>query len=349
MDFGVLLSFPNVAARQVPAARFVESQVRLGMLAEELGYDHVWTAGHHGTDMYYPAQFPLLAAIAARTSRIRIGTYIVPLPLFHPLQVTEEAVTLDVLSNGRFEFGVGAGNFLSDFAAYGVSRRERASRMEEGLAIITGLWTQEEFSFEGEHWRIPPFSLNPRPVQEKPPLWCAATVPRAFDRAARFGCHLAGTGPFFEYYEERLRHYGHDPADYHKGILQFMFVADTDAQAWQAAAPALVHFVHYYKTKFDEHDDFAFFREQPGSYFGVDPLPESADELDKIRQLNFLGAPFGVGTPDDAVTSVEVAQGQGVTHLVLWMQLPGIDARHVEHSMRLFAKEVIPHFRASRS
>jgi alkanesulfonate monooxygenase SsuD/methylene tetrahydromethanopterin reductase-like flavin-dependent oxidoreductase (luciferase family) len=346
VEFVVYLSFPNIRPRRIPDARFFESQIELAVLAEELGYDRVWTAGHHGTEMYYPSQFLVLTAIAARTKRIRIGPSVIPLPLYHPLYVTEEAATLDVISDGRLDLGVGAGNFLSDFRAYGVSRSERATRMDEGLEIITGLWTQEEFSFEGKHWTIPPFTLNPRPVQKKPPLWCAATVPKAFDRAARFGCHLAGTGPFFDVYEERLRSHGHDPADFHKSILQFLFVAETREQAWEVAAPALLHFVHFYKQKLDEHDDFKFFREQPGGYFGVDPLPKSPADIDAIRQLNFLGAPFVVGTPDDAADSVVAAQQRGVTHLAMWTQLPGIDTRHVEQSLRLFAHEVMPRFRS---
>lgn len=345
MDFGIIFSFSNPKPRQIPPARLWESHLRQAVLAEELGFDHVWTAGHPDTEMYFPAQFPTLAAIAARTSRIRIGTYIVVVPLYHPLQIAEEAVTLDVISDGRFELGLGVGNFVNDFAAYGVSRSERASRMNEGLEIITGLWTQEEFSFEGKHWRFPPISLNPRPVQEKLPLWVAATVPAAFDRAARFGAHLAGTGPYFELYDEALRKYGRDPEDYYRGILQFMHLAETREQAWEEAAPSLVHWVHYYKRKFDAHDDLKFFREQPGGYFGVDPLPDSPDDIEQVKKLHFLGAPFGVGTPDDAIGWVKTAQEQRVTHLATFHQLAAMDARHAEHSMRLFAKEVMPAFR----
>ena len=231
MDFGIILSFANPKPWQVPAARLCEALVNQAVLAEELGYDHVWTAEHHGTDEYYPALFPLLAAMAARTKHIRLGTYIVILPLHHPLQVAEQAVTLDALSDGRFDLGVGQGNFVGDFEAFNIPRRERPSRMEEGLAIIKGLWEQETFSFEGKHFKIPSFSLRPRPVQTRPPLWAAATTEKAIERVARYGCHLAGTGAGFEYYKERLRYHGHDPQDRHTGTLRFVHVADKRSYA----------------------------------------------------------------------------------------------------------------------
>ncbi len=349
MNFGVTFGFANLKPGQIPSARLFKSQIDLAVLAEELGFDHIWTAGHPATDMYCPAQFPPLAAIAARTNRIRLGTYIVALPLYHPLQVTEEAVTLDVLSDGRFDLGVGAGNFLHEFEAYGVSRRERAGRMEEALTIIRGLWTEESFSFEGKYWRIPPFSLNLRPVQANPPLWCAATAEAAFDRAARHGCHLAGTATGFDYYESRLREHGHDPADFFKGMLQVVHLAEKTDEAWERAAPSILARVHRYKREFDAHDDFEVFRRQPGGYFGVDPLPDSVDDIDKIRRLHFLGAPFVVGSPEDVRRAVESAQDKGVTHLIMNMAPPRLDPRLTEHSMRLFAREVMPAFRKPRT
>jgi len=101
------------------------------VLAEELGYDHGWMTQHHGTTMHYPAPCPVLGAIAARTSRIRLGTYIIIMPIQHPLDVAENAAFLDVLCNGRFDLCLGLGNFNLDFDACGISSHERTSRMEE--------------------------------------------------------------------------------------------------------------------------------------------------------------------------------------------------------------------------
>lgn len=348
MDFGILLTFSNPQYR-IPVTRLVESQIAQAVLAEELGYDHVWTAGHHGTEMYFPAQFPVLAAVAAKTRRIRIGTYIVALPLNSPLDLAEQAATLDAISGGRFEFGLGAGIFTHDFEAHGVSRGERASRMEEGLTIIKGLWENETFSFEGKHHKLPPFRLNPRPVQSKPPLWvAAATGTVAFDRAARFGCHLAGTSGGLDYYNERLRAYGRDPKDFYRAVLQFAHVAETREEAWRQAAPAILSWLEYYKKQFDAHDQLAFLRKKSGSYFGVDPLPRS-DDLENVKRLHFLGSPFVVGDPEDAAGWVDKAAQSGATHLVMSMQFGSMAPELSERSIRVFAREVIPRYRHETS
>jgi alkanesulfonate monooxygenase SsuD/methylene tetrahydromethanopterin reductase-like flavin-dependent oxidoreductase (luciferase family) len=195
MDFGIALTFSNPGF-QFDVEQLAKSQIDQAVLADELGYNHVWTAQHHGTEMYFPAPFVTLATIAARTRRIRLGTYIVIMPIQHPLDVVENAATLDVLSGGRFDLGLGLGNFVLDFEAYGIPKSERGARMEESLSIIRGLWTQENFSFKGKYYTIPPFTLVPKPVQPRPPLWVAATAEKAFDRAARHECHLAGGSGF---------------------------------------------------------------------------------------------------------------------------------------------------------
>ncbi len=345
MHFGLIFYSGSPPGRPVPAGRQMAALLDQAVLAEELGYDHLWTAGHPATDAFYPAQFPLLAAMAARTRRIRIGTYIVALPLYHPLQVAEEAVTLDALSDGRFDLGLGVGNFVNDFAAYGVSRGERGSRMEEGLAIISGLWTQENFAFEGRHFRIPPMTLYPRPVQRALPLWVAATVPQAFDRAARYGAHLAGTGTGYDFYADCLRRHGRDPAQYRKGILEFYHLADTREEAWTQAEDAVHHFLEHYQARFSEHADFAGLKQAlGGTFFGVDPVPP-ATELRHAPVLHFLGSPIVVGAPDAAIRDVERARSLGVTDMVIQMDIAGMEPRLVERSMQLFAREVLPRFR----
>lgn len=347
MDFGIALTFSNPGSK-FPLRHFVDSQIDQAVLAEELGYDHVWMAQHHGTDMYFPTPFPILAAVAARTRRIRLGTYIVILPIQHPLDVAEQAVTLDMLSGGRFDLGLGLGNFILDFEAYGISRHERGSRMEESLAIIRGLWTQEKFSFQGKHYSLPPFTLNPRPIQASPPLWVAATAEKAFDRAARYQCHLAGgSGLGIEYYESRLRAYGHDPKDYYKSVLQLIHVAETREQAWKEAAPSVLAWLRYYKNRMDETGDLKNLGEQPGGYFGVDPLPHP-DDLESMQRLTFFGSPLLIGGPEDAIERIEQWKQRGFTHIVLGMQ-SAIEPELAEKSIRLFAKHVLPVFQKAQA
>ena len=343
MDFGVALTFSNPKNQFSPRHLF-DSQVKQAVLAEELGYDHIWMAQHHGTTMYYPAPFPVLGAIAAKTHRIRIGTYIIIMPIQHPLDVAENAAVLDVLSGGRFDLGLGLGNFNIDFDAYGISKRERASRMEESLAIIKGLWTQENFSFKGKHYNIAPITMNPRPVQKRPPLWVAATAEKAFDRAARYECHLAGGSGFgVEYYESRLRENGHDPKCFYKSILQLVHLAETREQAWKEAAPSVLEWLNYYQSELDLSGDLQHIANLPGGYFGVKPLPK-VDDLAAMQRLTFFGNPFLIGDAQDAINWVENSKQRGFTHCVLGMQ-SAIEPELAEKSIRIFAKDVLPHYR----
>jgi alkanesulfonate monooxygenase SsuD/methylene tetrahydromethanopterin reductase-like flavin-dependent oxidoreductase (luciferase family) len=344
MNFGLILTGENPQPWQVPSAQLYRSMLGQAVLAEELGYDSVWTAEHHGTDEYWPAQFPVLAAIAARTRRIRIGTYIVILPLYHPLQVAEEAATLDALSDGRFDLGIGQGYVVDEYAAFGIPRQERPSRMEEGLTIIRGVWEQESFSFEGRRFKIAPFSLRPRPVQPRLPIWVAGRTEKAVDRAARHGCHLAGAGSAaaVQLYDTCLRRHGHDPKDFYRATLRLVYLSDTRERAWEECAPHVLHRMKVYTEKLNEAGDDR--QIGTGGYFGVNPLPPP-EKLRMAQGLHFFGAPLIVGTPEDAIQEITRSREEaGITHLVMWMQIGGIDPRRAEYSMRLFAKEVIPHF-----
>jgi alkanesulfonate monooxygenase SsuD/methylene tetrahydromethanopterin reductase-like flavin-dependent oxidoreductase (luciferase family) len=342
MKFDLIMTGGNPPPFAVPAARFYQYTLELATLAERLGFNGIWTAEHHFSDGYFSQQVPVLAAISARTSRIRLGTYIVVLPLHHPIEVAEQASTLDALSNGRFELGLGQGYYVDEFAAFGIPHRQRPSRLAEGIEIIRGLWQHEQFGFEGQRFRFEPVSLRPRPTSPELPMWVAALAPDALERAARHGCHLAGAGSAeaIAYYEQCLRAHGRDPALYHKGTLRMVHLADTREQAWRNAA---VH-VHEILSTYNHKLHQAGVPAPPGGFFGVDPLPPPGALAD-AQDLHFYGAPMIIGTPDDAVRELErSAAAAPVTHQIMWMQIGGLDPRLTEHSMRLFAERVLPRF-----
>ncbi len=342
MKFDLILTGGNPPPQQIPAARFYQHTITLAALAEQLGYHGVWTAEHHFSDGYFSQQMLVLAAIAARTTRIRIGTYIVVLPLHHPIEVAEQAATLDAISDGRFDLGLGQGYYLDEFSAFEIPHKQRPSRLEEGLAIIRGLWQQDPFGFAGRRFKFEPISLRPRPTSRELPMWVAALAPDAIERAARYGCHLAGAGSaeVIAHYEQCLRAHGRNPTDYHKGTLRMVHIADTREQAWHNAAAHIHEILTTYNLKLHE----AGVPAPPGGFFGVDPLPPVA-ELAQAAGLHFYGAPMIVGTPEDAIRELaRSAAAAPVTHQIMWMQIGGLDPRLTEHSMRLFAEKVIPHF-----
>jgi alkanesulfonate monooxygenase SsuD/methylene tetrahydromethanopterin reductase-like flavin-dependent oxidoreductase (luciferase family) len=130
MDFGILLPFRNPSQWHQPITEVYDEHLQEAVLAEELGYDHVWTTEHHFyDDAWSPSLLPILSAIAQRTSRIRLGTFIIILPFHHPVRVAEDAATVDILSKGRLDLGVGQGYVVSEFESFGIPRSQRGGRV----------------------------------------------------------------------------------------------------------------------------------------------------------------------------------------------------------------------------
>jgi alkanesulfonate monooxygenase SsuD/methylene tetrahydromethanopterin reductase-like flavin-dependent oxidoreductase (luciferase family) len=184
--YGVFYDFRNPSGE--PWAR------RYGQLLEQLrwvdsstAFDDVSLTEHHFVDDgYSPSTMALAAAVATSTSRVRISTNIVQLPLHHPLRIAEDALTVDILSEGRFRLGLAGGYRQLEFDAFGVSTGERGSRMEEGVLIIRRAFSGAPFSFEGRHWRLPELTVTPGPVRPGgPEIWLGGTAAPAVDRAAR--------------------------------------------------------------------------------------------------------------------------------------------------------------------
>src|SRR6058998_256287 len=133
--------------------------------AEAAGFSSIWLGEHHNHPLLYPAPLIGLAAVASRTRTIRLGTGVLLLPLYHPLDVAEEAAMLDVISGGRLILGIGAGYAPEEFDAFGVSLKERGSRMDEAVPLIQRLWSEERVSHEGRHFRVTNATVAPRPIQ----------------------------------------------------------------------------------------------------------------------------------------------------------------------------------------
>jgi alkanesulfonate monooxygenase SsuD/methylene tetrahydromethanopterin reductase-like flavin-dependent oxidoreductase (luciferase family) len=171
--------------------------IELGAEAERAGFDGfflwdhiVFTDTGDGPPIADPWQ--VLAGVAVATSRIRLGTMITPVPRRRPWQLARQTATLDVLSGGRLILGVGIGSpAYGDFGIFGepTGDRERAERLDEGLAILDGLWTGEPFSYSGQHYTVDRVRFVPRPVQRpRIPVWVGGVLPaaRPIARAARW-------------------------------------------------------------------------------------------------------------------------------------------------------------------
>lgn len=162
--------------------------------AEQAGWDGVFTWDHVWLGMSEPFVEPwvALSAIASRTERVRLGAMVTPLARRRPWQVARTTVSLDHLSNGRLIFGAGLGSPVdSEFAAFGeeTDNKIRARKLDEGLDILAGLWSGEQFSYDGEEYRIDDVTFRPTPVQQpRIPVWVGGQWPNRapFRRAARW-------------------------------------------------------------------------------------------------------------------------------------------------------------------
>jgi alkanesulfonate monooxygenase SsuD/methylene tetrahydromethanopterin reductase-like flavin-dependent oxidoreductase (luciferase family) len=317
MNFGLLFPFRNPPQWRVPWPEFY--------------------AEHHlSEDGYSPSLIPIASAVAARTSSIRIGTFLILLPLHNAVRVAEDAATVDIISNGRFDLGFGQGYVPSEFEAYGISRKERGSRLQEGVEVIQGLFGQSPFSYQGKHYDLKEVTITPPPVQQpSPPIWIGARGPIGVKRTARLGCHWLGASDprAQELYDNTLREEGRDPNDFHAAQLRWCFVGESTDKAWDACEKHLHYMLSWYGARLVEASDFrgddAFARLPP-----VEELRESDQAL--------LGQPM-VGSPDEVAAEINAfTKGVRTTHLVLGMHLPGIDPAAVQRSMELFAKEVMP-------
>ena len=158
--------------------------------AEAAGWEALLVWDHLSFVWGPPAADPwvTLAAVAARTERLILGTNLTPLPRRRPHVLAHQVATLDVLSGGRTVFAAGIGGVESEFAAFGepVDARLRAEMLDEGLDVLRGLWSGEQVTHRGTHYVVDGVELKPRPVQERIPIWIGGNSPPALRRAARF-------------------------------------------------------------------------------------------------------------------------------------------------------------------
>ncbi len=192
MKFGL---FGGARARGGPAgdSEGYHDFIRYVIAAEELGFSSVFLVEHHFTGFgQVSASLNLLSYLAARTSTIRLGTAVVVLPWHNPVLVAEEAATLDLLSNGRLDFGVGKGYRPYEFSGFCIPQDESTARFDEAIDVIRKAWTSKgRFSYEGKLWRYDNIVVEPAPIQQPhPPFWMGAGSPESIKRAAREGYNL---------------------------------------------------------------------------------------------------------------------------------------------------------------
>ncbi len=351
MRFSLFYQLP-CSDDQSDAARYAETieQVQHG---EALGFDCAWLAELHFYKPFsiMPAPLIVATAIAQKTQRIRLGIAVNLLPLWHPVRSAEEGATVDLLSGGRLEFGVGRGAIPLHFAGYGVSRDESRERFEEALAIIKQAWTKDSFSHDGRYHQIPETCVVPKPLQKPhPPIRIAANGPDTVEFAGREGYPIfvaSVTNPL-------PRMFGHidryraawqegEKGEARPDVATMFFVSPGDdaSQARQRVAPSLDH---YFESVLGMARAVRPPKDDSDSYRYLDKVHESVANvtLDGIEETMAV-----FGTPETCVERIAgLHEKLGMDELICWFNPGGrIPHREVLEAMSRFASDVAPKIR----
>ncbi len=301
---------------------------------EGLGFDSVWMEEHHSVvNHYWPSPLPVLAGFATRTSRVTLGTDILVAPFYHPVRLAEDIALLDVMSGGRVVLGAAIGYKPDEFALYGAQLEKRGARFEEQLAIVKGMWTQDMFSFKGEHYRVEG-KLEPKPIAKPhPPIWIGGWGEITLRRAATLADNwipgpTAELGRLLEGKEQFLanrRAAGLTAPITEWPLTRDVIIADTDAEARQLA---LRHIMVSYR------------KEYAGGWKHPFIDASIATDLDTVKKDRFL-----IGSPDQVIKDLRpFVEQYGMTHLICRLFFPGMPHRHIIRELELIAREVRPAF-----
>ncbi len=349
MEFGIFHEFerpPGVAEAEAFDAAF-----DLVDAAERWGLDAIWLAELHFSPArsVLSAPLALAAAIAARTRRIKIGTAVQVIPLCHPLQLAEEAATIDHISHGRLIFGVGRSGFARTYAHYGVPYAESRERFAETLEIVKRAWTQESFSFEGEHFQFHDVCVVPKPYQSPhPPIRVAATSVDTFPTigvegydifaAVRLGT-LSELAPNISAYRAAFAAAGH--AGTGRVFLRVpIYLADTLERAREEPRASIMQFYRQLGEQLEASAKEAGAR-------AIEQRDVRGRRLQAITYDEVLRDKVIVGTPEMVVERLgAVADELGLDGILAELNCGGqVPRQGVLRALQLLCQEVMPAYR----
>ncbi len=328
-------------------------------LADRLGFDQVWAVEHHFLEEYSHCSAPevFLAAAAARTSRIRLGHGVMMVlpPFNHPARCAERAAALDIISNGRLEFGSGRSATWTELGGFRCDPDLTKEMWDEAVRAIPKMWTQERFSWRGKHFSMPQRSVIPKPVQKPhPPLWVAVSSPETAIQAAErgIGCLGVSIGTPQEY-EQRVRDYrrvirscepvGEFVNEQVNGVT-FLYVDETDAEArvWGTRlAFTFSLFAAHFIGVSSVYPTPAY--RTPGLLFAL--RREAESRAGGSAGGGVIREGMAIGGPQTVIKNLKMWQEIGVDRMVFIINTgEQIPQDRVLRSLRLFAEHVMPAF-----
>ena len=329
---------------QIPASsdrtfhREYQDYLELVRGVEEVGLDSAWVSEHHfAEDGYLPSLTAMLAAFAAVTERIELGTGVVLAPFHDPIRLAEDFAVVDQLSGGRTISGFGIGWRDEEFRAFNLEVSERTRRMREIVEILRLAWTQERFSYEGKYYNYTDVAVTPKPARV-PPILIGGFVDDAIRRAGRIGDG---------YLSSRAQP---------ERVAQAFEMAAAERTAAGLEGPPIVGVLHNAFVTEDPERDWPMVRDGIGHQLGVyagwrvgtdvkgKPLEVMPPDEDTIKKTTAYGTPEQVVEFLDPLVSVLKRYPE--SHLVLRLHYPGMEREPAARAIELLGKEVAPRLKA---
>ncbi|MGZ5093636.1 MAG: LLM class flavin-dependent oxidoreductase [Burkholderiales bacterium] len=340
MDIGtfLLMQSPSAQSPEEIYARGLEQ----AQAAESLGFRNVWLGEHHfSTYGYLSRPVQLATFIAAKTTRLRVGTAVIVVPLHHPLIIAEEIAMLDLLSGGRTDVGLGRGYQRYEFERFGLELDSGGKRWDESIDILLKAFEGKPFSYDGKLFKFPETSVFPQPVQRPhPPIWITAQSAYSLEAAVRRGFNVLTGG--FGVPIERLAEFGKlfdrvveeakPPKRPLVGVQRAVYVTKDAADAREAAEQARWNM----RVTLSLRNNYE--RVENGKAIAV-PAPSEPD-MDELLDRYLI-----IGTPDTCIRQIQrVKDLVGITHFNCSFWLGDLQQARVLRSMELFSREVMPAF-----
>lgn len=324
-------------------AKVRDHTLEMVQMAEAAGFETAWAAEHHALEMTIaPNPFQILTWWGAHTDTIRLGVGVANAAYWHPIDIAGEAAFLDLISNGRLEFGIGSGAYQREFDRMkpGLDQRDSWRYMQEMLPAVQKLWAGD-YAHDGDYWSFPTATSCPKPVQREVPVWVAARAPVTFDYAVENNCNILSwplTLPMSEAetYRARLddaiaRH----PGDYtgRWAIMRHTAVYETDAD--RTAALGSVRRVL---------GQFGNLMMKKGDVINGFPEEIPLQELDGNARVDpaMLEQNLAFGSPAEVAAKLDAYQALGVDAFLYYASM-GMDLAQQKRSLRLFIEKVMPH------
>ncbi|MFN4353613.1 LLM class flavin-dependent oxidoreductase [Parvibaculum sp.] len=361
MKFGVFyeLQLPKPWNEGDEARLFHEALEQI-VLADRLGFDHAWEVEHHFLDEYSHSSAPevFLAAAASVTKNIRLGHGIRQvIPNYnHPARTAEGLATLDIMSNGRVEFGIGEGATRLELGGFNIPAKEkRAMAIEAGEQIANMMVLDPYPGFEGKYFSMPCRNVLPKPVQRPhPPMWMACTNRDTIKVAASLGVGALA----FSFLDPEEAH--------HWSEIYYGIIKSEECRPIGHGVNANIAMVSNFSLHHDReeairrgHEGFEFFGYALNALVAHDTVPGRTDMwgdyirargnrtqevIDAAKRAEAIAT--GIGTPDDMRAHLRAFQNAGVDQVIFMQQAGRNKHEHICESLELFAKEVMPEFKA---